>query len=68
MRDAARKPSKDPTDHQLPTRGKDTTPFTVSASALMRSLRERNAPRRAEVLRRVAALRRIVGCQGRSKS
>ena len=34
-------------------------PAAVSASALMRAMRERNAPRRAAVLRHVASLRRI---------
>lgn len=34
-------------------------PPPVSASELVRAMRERNAPRRAEVLRRVASLRRL---------
>lgn len=34
-------------------------PPKVSATELVRAMRERNAPRRAEVLRRVASLRRI---------
>ena len=52
--------------HAQRRKGRDDAPHDptgppppVSASELVRALRERNAPRRAEVLRRVASLRRL---------